>query len=228
MNIKIKTKNIVSTCVAIIVVLFLFNAVCYYLKFVVKYPNIRNFVLINLDEEANFPTYFSSLLLLISGVFLGIISLEEKQANSKFFHYWAFLSIIFFSLSLDEAASIHELSSHPLQKMFGFDGLFYHAWVVPGILLICFLAIIYIRFLMILPSKTKILFVVSASLYIGGAVGMEIVGGKYASLNGQENFIYGVVTMIEETMEMVGIVLFIYALLNYIRTHIKRVSVEFE
>jgi hypothetical protein len=54
-----------------------------------------------------------------------------------------------------------------------------------------------------------------------GALGMEMVDGYYASLYGDNNFVYVVLTTIEEFFEMVGIAVFIYALLSYISTHMK-------
>lgn len=47
---------------------------------------------------------------------------------------------------------------------------------------------------------------------------MEMVGGAYAHLNGQQNLTYALLATLEEMMEMSGLVVFIYGLLRYIHS----------
>ena len=47
---------------------------------------------------------------------------------------------------------------------------------------------------------------------------MEMLGGKYISLAGAREVVYAVIYTTEEALEMVGIALFIYALMQYIAT----------
>ena len=49
-----------------------------------------------------------------------------------------------------------------------------------------------------------------------GAIGFEGASGYYLSLFKEGNLTYMMITMIEETFELVGIVVFIYALLGYL------------
>lgn len=44
---------------------------------------------------------------------------------------------------------------------------------------------------------------------------MELAGGYYADFYGQQNMAYVLIVSIEEFLEMMGIVVFIYALLSY-------------
>jgi hypothetical protein len=53
-------------------------------------------------------------------------------------------------------------------------------------------------------------------LYIGGALGLEMLGSYYAELEGQQHLTYALLTILEEAMEMMGTVVFIYGLLFYI------------
>lgn len=57
-------------------------------------------------------------------------------------------------------------------------------------------------------------------MFVGGALGMEMVGGQYADSFGGGTPVYMAITSIEESLEMFGIVVFVYALLTYIRSHI--------
>jgi len=70
-----------------------------------------------------------------------------------------------------------------------------------------------------------LLFMLAGALYIGGAVGMELIAGPYAERYGMQNFGYSLLAMTEEAIEMTGIALFTYALLAFGRDHIGAVAV---
>ena len=53
---------------------------------------------------------------------------------------------------------------------------------------------------------------------------MELLGGYLASTTGMENVSYAIVATIEESLEMLGIVVFIHALISYIKVHLGGVS----
>jgi hypothetical protein len=60
---------------------------------------------------------------------------------------------------------------------------------------------------------------ISAFVYLSEAIGMEMVGGWYFDRhNGQKDIIYGIITNFEESLEMIGLVIFLYALLNYVES----------
>jgi hypothetical protein len=90
------------------------------------------------------------------------------------------------------------------------------AWVIPvGILMIIF--VIYFRkFFLGLNRKSRLNFLISFLLYTGGALGLEMIGSYYNVLHGQDNFGYKALTTIEESLENIGVIYFIYALLVHI------------
>ena len=59
-------------------------------------------------------------------------------------------------------------------------------------------------------------FVIAGSLFIGGAVGIEIVSAREADLHGSDTVYYSVLYTLEELCEMVAIVIFSYGLLRYV------------
>jgi hypothetical protein len=81
---------------------------------------------------------------------------------------------------------------------------------------IIFLGFLFLKFLKNLPAKVRIGFILSAVVYLGGALGMELVGGSYASKYGLDNFNFNLLSTIEESLEMLGASLFIRTLLTYI------------
>jgi hypothetical protein len=70
--------------------------------------------------------------------------------------------------------------------------------------------------------------VVAATLLIGGAIGIELVGGRYAELHGSEHLTYSMIVTLEESLEMAGVIVFIYALLKYIADNYKEVQFRFD
>jgi len=216
MTIKIVPEKIAYSCGIIAILLVLANTAGYLLKFLPSNPMVNNFTLVNLDFEANIPTYFSSLLLLGSGVLLALIAGYKRKRKEPYFLHWAFLAIIFTCMSLDETASMHELLTPYLRSMFNASGIFYFAWTIPGIVFMLAVLLLYARFVLYLPKKTKLLFVVAGILYVMGVIGMEMVGGLYFTTYGRDNLAYGMLTTVEETLEMFGLILFVYGLLDYI------------
>jgi hypothetical protein len=165
MTVKIKPAIIVFALGAILVLLFMLNSSGYFLKFVLKYRHIHNFTLFNFDMEANIPTYFSSFILLFSGILLGLIAYWTKGQKHQYVLHWAFLSLIFVYISLDETAQIHELLITPLRSMFSLKGIFYFASVIPGIIVAAIFIISYFRFWINLPFRTKIVWAREPSLW---------------------------------------------------------------
>jgi hypothetical protein len=55
----------------------------------------------------------------------------------------------------------------------------------------------------------------AATIYIGGAIGVELIGSSHAELHGYENWMYSMIATLEESLEMAGLIVFIWALLNY-------------
>jgi hypothetical protein len=183
-----------------------------------------------LDVEKNLPTGFSTLLLLFAALLLGVIAvLQRKQTDSPVL-YWALLSIGCLFMAVDEAWSFHEMLIKPIRKLLGDDnlGVFYYAWVIPGIVLILVLAPFFLRFLLRLPAKTRLTFLMAAILYIGGAIGGELIGGYIDELHGKRNLPYIMIVTVEEGLEMAGVIVLIKALLVYIADNYKEVRFHFD
>jgi hypothetical protein len=101
--------------------------------------------------------------------------------------------------------------------------LHYFSWVIPGSIIALGVLFAYLKFLFNLPLKTKLLFIISGTIFIGGTVGMELVGGIYLAQGETIQSIgYAMITTIEEFLEMMGIVIFIYALINYLNLDAKK------
>jgi hypothetical protein len=69
---------------------------------------------------------------------------------------------------------------------------------------------------------------VAATLFIGGALGFELVGGRWVELHGKENLTCSMIATVEESLEMAGVIVFIYALLKYIAENYNEVRFRFD
>jgi hypothetical protein len=169
----------------------------------------------SLSEEQNFPTWWSSYLLLSSAVVLWTIAALKGAAAGEYKKHWTALAAIFCYMSIDEMAEVHEL----LPSMPGLNnlhGIWYYGWVAPAVVLVTLFGLSYIKFLFHLPPKTRVKVALAGVIYVGGALGVEFILGAYADKHGNMNFTWNMIDLVEESMEIVGASLFLYALMEYL------------
>lgn len=175
------------------------------------------------DAESNVPTYFNTILLFIAALLAALIAAWKHSEKDHFRIHWLGLSLVFLYLSMDEAAVLHEKLIDPMRELFNYErfgGIFYFAWVIPGMAAILAFMIAYLRFFLNLDNKYKILFFLSLAVYIGGIIGGEMLSGHFAGTIGFKNFTYAAYTSMEESLEWIGCSLLIYSLLAYMRQYL--------
>jgi hypothetical protein len=177
----------------------------------------------DLDQENNVPTWFSTICLFLCAIALSVIALAQRRRKGLS-AYWFGLAATFVALSMDEAASFHELLVDPMRKLFDAGGLFFFAWVIPGGLFTLGYLLICWRFLGRLPAETRRNFLVAGFVFCAGCLGMEMIGGRYVALHGID-LNYGLLVVLEEGLEMAGEILFLRALLAYLANHVDAVTV---
>lgn len=170
----------------------------------------------NVDAELSIPAFYSVVLLLASSCLLFLVGYTEP--NSVFLRRrWMILSVIFLLMSLDEASSFHEfLNVSTLQTHAPSSTYLGWTWVIPYGLFVGVVFIVYLPFLRKLPRRTAGLLLVSGALYVGGALGVEMIGSSFFIIDGPLSLSYGLTAHVEEFLEMVGLVLFIYTLIDYL------------
>ena len=107
-------------------------------------------------------------------------------------------------------------------------GMLTFSWIIPYSFLLLILFVIYYRFLANLPARTRLLFILAAIVFITGALGLEMLGGQHVSVYGfgSKEFELVYVT-IEESLEMAGLTILIYALCSYICNELKIKELRF-
>ncbi len=180
-----------------------------------------------LDGERSFPTLYTGAILLLCAFLLTGITLSRRAVGASYVRHWAVLTIVFLFLFADEMLGIHEETVEPLRSILGIGGGFlYFAWVVPALILVLIFGLLYAEFVIELPAKIRLLFLISGSLYVAGAVGLEMVGGYYVSSYGAESVGFIVEATAEELLEMLGLAVFTYALLEYMRSYVEEIVIS--
>lgn len=207
--------------ILLIIISFLLVGQILYLvtHFFYGYSYRHLFLLFNFDNEGLVPTFYSTFALIFAALLLLLISIINKKHKKKDTLYWFSLSGIFFILAYDEAAQIHEglndyfWDSPHLPSWLGFG------WVIPYSILVFILGAFLIKFLIGLPKNIAWLFMVSGIIFIAGAIGMELPGAYFwFNTGGFRSLWYNLAATIEELLEMVGIAIFIYGLLIYLKS----------
>lgn len=178
------------------------------------------FRLLQLDQEANLPTWFSTGLLTVNAFLLALIAAQRGELS----RYWALLSGLFFALSLDETASLHEAVGRIISRGLQDGEAVTFFWVLLAGPTVAVLLVYFWRFLKRLPPRTRNLALLSGVIYVGGALIFEAIGWAYQASQGYVWAGYLALTFIEETMEMLGQVIFCYALLDHMARQRIRLS----
>ena len=202
--------------VVVIAILTVLSVAEQYLIHIMGRADLEEFLIaVDLDAEANLPTWYASVTLLGCALMLGAIARRARRAGERFSGHWAWLSGLFVCLSIDEIAQLHEHLGR-LQSVWHTHGLFYFAWVIPGAAFVALVGLAYARFLAHLPPAMRARFVIAAIVYLVGVLGVEAISGWRAERMGMNNMTHSLIATIEEVLEMSGVALFIDALFRHL------------
>ncbi len=181
--------------------------------------------LVNVNRESSLPTWYASTLLLIAAVLLAVIAYAQRFRHAPYARHWGGLAAVFLYLSVDEGAEIHEKLTAPLQDEFNTTGYLFFAWAIAGAVFVVVVGLLYLRFVMRLPNRTRALFLLAAALYVGGALGLDAVGANKWYEEGGTSLTFSAIGTVEEFCEMLGLVVFIYALLSYAASFLTAIQI---
>lgn len=172
--------------------------------------------LFDLSREMNAPTWYSVLQLFATACTLMVAARVQQIRSLPSIAWWG-LSAIFLYMSLDEATEMHGLWRT------GFEGYLipgtshvFFSWIIPAIIVVSIIGLIYVRWLFSLPRRTAVLFFIAGAVFVTGALGFEIIGAFLADET-FFNLSYLIVSTLEETLELSGILIMLYAMLDYLQ-----------
>jgi hypothetical protein len=155
--------------------------------------------LFDLDEENNLPTWWSGFLLLNVAFFVFIVASANRDKTRP---YWFAIAAGFLILAIDEVAGLHESLNSAIVP----------SWALFGGVLVAVVALAFIPFLLSLQRRLALMFVVAGVIYVAGAIIVELLSEELDA----DSFAYVLAVALEEGLEMLGALLFLY--LNLERT----------
>lgn len=168
--------------------------------------------------------------MLAASALLAAIAIVRTRSADRFRRHWWGLAAGFLYMSADETGQIHEMLDRlghalPIRS----SGALAWPWVVFGLLAAGAVAITYLRFLVHLSPATRRAFLTAGICFVAGAIGVEMLtAAVYAGPQGLDlqppgwdergDFPLGymLLVMAEESLELLGVTLFIDALLGYV------------
>jgi hypothetical protein len=159
--------------------------------------------LFDVDEENNLPTWFSGGLAAVTATWLWIQASASRTRVDKWALYWRVLAIGFLLISLDEIAGIHETINTVITV----------TWAIPFGILALVIGLSFFPFLWALPARTRNTFVLGGIMFVGGAIGVEMIGAPMV----EDAMPYNLLTIVEEGLEMYGVIVFLAGLLRFMR-----------
>lgn len=177
--------------------------------------------------DLSLPAWYSALTLALASVLLFTLAfIVRSSASPSYARRWAVLGAIFAYLSCDEMLRLHERMADtllsPALESVGFipGGVLYYPWVLIYAPLVAIFILAYFKFWLALPPRIRTLFLAAGAIFVGGAIGVELFNAYHDDSPGREALVFAG-THIEELMEMVGVVVFIHAILAYIVSHLR-------
>jgi len=168
--------------------------------------------LLSMSYEGNVPTFYTAALLWLVALVCAIRALGARGAREPDAPRWWGLAAGFAYIGVDEVFEIHEMAGALVKG----SGVLHFSWVVPAALVVLLVGAAYLPFLRRLPRQTRLRFVIAGAIYVGGAVGMELPLGWWTERHGTHNLGYGLIDAVEEALEMLGLNLFLLALVDHL------------
>lgn len=135
---------------------------------------------------------------------------EPDGSRASWIARWIVLSGLFAYISIDELIQLHEVAS----AWFDTTGILYFGWVIPAAAIVLGLGLWYLPFLRALPPRTRRRFLAAGVVFVSGALVMELPLGWWTERAGADNLTYAMIDWVEETLELVGVSMFLLALLD--------------
>ncbi len=170
----------------------------------------------NHDVEQSVPTIYNYFLLVSNFGLLTYIFLAKQTQNDRDSIYWLILAVVMFLMGYDEAAQVHEKFTQPMRSVLPESPLWHFSWTPIGAFFALVVAGVYLPFLLRLPKAVASLMVLAGATYLFGALMIETLSGWVDFYNDDRGWRFFFLATIEESFEMLGMVIFGYALLRQI------------
>ncbi|WP_162175920.1 MULTISPECIES: hypothetical protein [Hyphomonas] len=172
----------------------------------------------HMDGEMNVPSFMSSLLLFSTAMmafFTAAVTPGDRRSKLP----WLTVGLVFVLLSFDENIRIHERITNSMRAILPEGFMPYTGFEIPYLIVMGIIGLFMIRWYLNLDRSSQLLFALSGFIFVCGAVGLEQVASVYYDANGlaragEATLVGDVFVLIEETCEIAGVSLFLYAMVR--------------
>jgi hypothetical protein len=166
--------------------------------------------------EQTVVAWFTASALLAGGLLLFAIGAATRLLGGRFVGRWRLLGAIFVFLSIDEAVAFHEQLGDWVKEVVPTGGPLLWAWVIPYGAFAVVVFVAYVPFLRHLPAGTRRGVLIAGTVFIGGALVLEMIQAAIVDVRGRGGGPVTVLSIVEEAAEMLGAILFLDALLIHL------------
>ena len=163
--------------------------------------------------EMSVHAWLGSMLLLLSGITLLLIAANQHSEHPKFTMHWSVSGTVLIAMSMDETVALHEMTAKLATRLLGI-GMDRSGFGVFALGVISMLVVFMWPLVKSLPQSLRWRALASAVVFLGGAIVVEALAGKWAVTHG-EDFVYHLLGFFEESLELTGAGMFLLSLLQY-------------
>ncbi|WP_277022354.1 hypothetical protein [Paracoccus hibiscisoli] len=180
---------------------------------------------LDMNGEGNLPAWFTVLCWFLAGILSYCIAQVDKTPRQRI--AWYGVMVFSFFISFDEMTMFHEtfgsMMGTNIGRVSGVGDIFFYKWLIYGVLFAITAGFVFLPFLYRLPQSTSRRIVMACAVFLSGAIGVEFLGA--ASEAGAIDLVRGKLWLIaialEETLEMLGVILFVSALLHHLSLNVE-------
>ena len=174
-----------------------------------------------ITQPRNLATWYSALLLAVGSWLSFQISRLRRRSQHRDAHRWTAASIVLALMACEEIALFHEVAGGPLRSFLGDAIGPAYASALPSafaaLITICYCGPLWFR----LPRPIRAPLFWASVLYIGAALGLDTFTDSWARETGWTQSAR-ILSVMEETIEMVAIAIAVQALVNYRERLVRR------
>jgi hypothetical protein len=204
--------------VVVVVLLALGNALALVFRHLTGNAEVFGFVeFADLAQELSLGTWIASLLLLATGALAGISGVADDREGGRWRRNWYALGALLAFMSLDEVAVVHERVADLTRRALDTSGAFHFAWTIPAAVIVVVFAVAQARFVRGLPAPTRRRLLLAGAVFVGGAMGLELVeSAVYTSAGNVMTATFDVLSAVEEVLELTAVSLALLTLAEHL------------
>jgi len=162
------------------------------------------------NSSDNLPKWYSSMLLSLSGILLYLIAQKNKAPGRHFFS-WSLLSFTFFFLSLAKTTSFDQSFFGTIRMGLRAVGIQINPFLF-GVTLIALFLFLFAPFFSMMEGRGKKYVAISVIVYVFVSLFFDVLSSHLYGTR----ILYVLFSGCEELCEMIGSIIFLYALLLHI------------